>query len=49
MNGECSTHGRDEIICRGSTEFGLENLKQKNHLGIRGVNGRLILKIIVKK
>lgn len=48
MKGECSTHGRDEIICRCSTEFGLENLKQMDHLEDRGVNGRLILKIIVK-
>jgi hypothetical protein len=49
MNGECSTHERDEIVCRGSTQFWLENLKQIDHLEERGVDGRVLLKILVKK
>jgi len=46
MGGACSAYGgRGE----GYTGFWWENLKQRDHLGDSGVDGRIILRWILRK
>jgi len=45
MGGTCTTHGRNEQYMR----FKWKNLKEKERLRELGVDGRIILKLILKK
>ena len=46
MGGACSAHGGEE---RCIQSFGAGNLRERDHLGDPGVNGRIILRWIYRK
>ena len=46
MSGACSTYGGEERCVQG---FGWGNLKERDHLGDPGVDGRIILRWIFRK
>ena len=46
MDGECSTYGGEESCMQG---FGGGNLREQYHLEDAGVDGRIILRWIVRK
>jgi len=46
MGGACGTDGGEESCVRG---FGWGNLREGNHLGNLDVDGRMVLKLILKE
>jgi hypothetical protein len=46
MDGACSAYGGEEKLIQG---FGGLNLRERDHLGGRGVDGRIILRWIFRK
>ena len=46
MGGACSTYGGEERRIQG---FGGENLRERGHLEGPGVDGRIILRLILRK
>jgi hypothetical protein len=46
MGRACSTCGRSKIV---NTKSQSKNIKKRNHLGDLGVDGKIILKLILKK
>jgi hypothetical protein len=46
MGGACSVYGGEEWLVQA---FGGENLREREHLGDPGVNGRIILRSIFRK
>jgi len=46
MGGACSTYGGEERCVQG---FGWGNLKERDHLGDPGVDGRIILRWIFRQ
>jgi hypothetical protein len=46
MGGPCSSYGGEERLIKG---FGVGNLRERNHLGFPGVDGRIILRWIFRK
>jgi len=46
MGGACSAYGGEERRIQG---FGGENLRERDHLGDSGVDGRIILRWIFRK
>jgi hypothetical protein len=45
MGGKCSAYGGEETC----TQFWWGTMREREHLGIPGVNGNLILKLIFRK
>jgi hypothetical protein len=46
MGGTCSVYREEK---RYIHSFGVENLREENHLGDPGIDGRIILKWILRK
>lgn len=46
MGVACRVHGKDENCLH---LFLLDNMKERNHLEETGIDGRIILKLIVRK
>jgi hypothetical protein len=46
MDGACSTYGGKEETC---TEFWWEKLRERDHLGDPGIDGRKIIRRIFRK